>query len=551
MSSTIAKRLNIAFFVSAVLFTLLFQFVGIANWQYGDAFYWINSFPLYQEKILSSGTLLVGNLLYSYIAESLLLLRLVQWLAVVASLFIPFFALIEKDKWLEKLPAASVGLFLIGSGNFNEYSPHIFTVLSYSVIATLIVKFQKEKNLKYAIVASVVAGFAIWFKFPNILSIFVVCLSVFIIRIIQSKVWKAFLDSFSLGVLSIVTYWIIISLTIGEPLTSNKFISTVTGASSKSHDISFLIEQLLKDLYLFLRYAIYISIFCFASMPKWQRYIKYRWINILLKVVIVGLYAYLMYDSFSAMLWYNIAFLYYTVSIVLAISIYGIVIASIRKDWTLLTIFILFPALVMLAPMGSDTAWMKAFPLSACFIPTMAALLLKMEDFNIERYCMVGLTIVTAIYIYTQNPFGPEPLQNQIYISKADVIKPILVSKKVNNEIDEMLSDWEKYGEKGNTLAVGQKSHTIVALTKDNSFKGRVSNFYYFYNDRELVNNTYMKSINETSPTIFMFKQSPLSKKGFNEKNYFIRRLKKSGYEIVKKNKEYFVLKKSSSTSKK
>ena len=80
-----------------------------------------------------------------------------------------YFILQHSKNYSKNIYYLLFGIFLLGYGSYNEFSPGSSTILSISILVVLLYKYFEIRKIAYLIALGVISSIAIWLRFPNIL----------------------------------------------------------------------------------------------------------------------------------------------------------------------------------------------------------------------------------------------------------------------------------------------------------------------------------------------------------------------------------------------
>ena len=325
---------SIGLLIAAIAWTLWFVFAGFGNHQ--DPLYWLYKNGHLEGGWMAVGTLLAGGAIVRLCGAQLLPLRLAGWLCTAAAIALPYCVMLNKDQRRNNLHWLAIAYLLMGYGAFQEFSPGTLSVLLLSAL--------------WVTQSPVVAGLAIAARFPNILALLVLV-----------PLWK----KRSLWNIPIA------AATAGAVYALGCIFATpaAVDAAMTSHEIGAMIAKLWSNGGLLIGYILLaigaIKITDWEPKPgdrKWQA---------LLGLAVGLAITYYIATAIKPTQWYNtnLTYLLSALCIVIALTAYRT-----PSHPTGNPSFVTGIALLAVATLGTDTAWLKLFPAVLCLLPVAGAM---------------------------------------------------------------------------------------------------------------------------------------------------------------------------------
>lgn len=457
-------------------YTLVFVFAGFGNVQ--DPLYWLYKYEHLEGGWMAVGTLLTGGVVVRLFGARLLALRLVGWLCTVTAIALPYCAFLNKEQRRDNLHWLALTFILMGYGAFQEFSSGTLSVLLLSAL--------------WVTQSPVVLGLAIAARFPNILALLVL-----IPLWKKQALWKIPLAALTAGIVYLLGY---------------RFVTPAPmDAAMTSHDLMDMLTKLWTNNGKLILYA-FMAVGVMAFREK-----KYAgWIvGALIAIVVI-------YTT-KPHQWYNTDLTYLISALVLVIAIA-------RKQY-------MGAAILIVATLGTDTAWLKLFPAVLCLLP----IALSQYDFLTEkRYWAVVLAILAVVTAYrmTTNSIGNKDLTKVNTIASVAPYQGIAIRSSEQQRLLQYQADCDSLG---GGLAVGQENHLLRAVTHCEA--ARFNEFWSNIYD-SVYTAKYAPIIAAEHPTVFctyspQFKTKPEYK---DQDSRFEHMLLESGYRSIDRSKYKYMI---------
>ena len=439
---------------------------------------------------MAVGTLLTGGGIVRLFGAQLLPLRLAGWACVVAAIALPYCCLLTKEQRRENLHWLALAYVFMGYGAFQEFSPGTLSVLLLSAL--------------WVTQSPIVLGLAIAARFPNILALLV------LIPLWKKKsLWYIPIAALSAGVVYLLGYWFITPSPMDAAMTSHDLIPMVTKLWEKA---GLLIGYML------------MAVGVLALKEK-----KYAGYIVGALVALVALY------TIKPMQWYNTDLTYMLSALIVVITVYRY--PGIPKEGLIGLL------LLMVATLGTDTAWLKLFPAALCLLPVVAA------DYEVSdrRYLFTVLTIFSAVVVYrmSTNSVGQTNLTNVQTISSIAPYQGIAIRESEEQRLEQFRADYDSLSNVqcpiSNILSVGQENHLIRAVTgceaaRFNEFWSNIFDSVYTAKYREIIRTEQPIVFCSFSP---QFKTKPQYK---DTESAFEKMLLEEGYQPIDRSKYRYMI---------
>jgi len=505
-----------------------------------DPYYWINRYADYSEYFIVSGSLFVGYIWGNIFGFTLLSLRFLGWIFSITAILLPYFILQPRKNYLKNSYYLLFGIFLLGYGSYNEFSPVSSTILAISILAVLLYKYFEERKITYLIALGVMSSIAIWFRFPNVLVLPVISCSLLVYYFIEKNkdkvnYFKDFIRPIGIYLLiSTIVYIALVVLMMNDVAIVSLGMDSVSKANTGDHSVFYMLRMLYSDFNGILLYCG--VLFLFAYLVKVQQLNINKFVKYIIYFVILALFAYFLKSNIGTHKWFNWPLHVFISSIAISATIV-IVYKSLKKKNAKEALFYFSVLLLgVVAPMGSDTRWLKLFPILCCFLPV---LLINMHIDWRKNKLVIALIFIFSSYVlvcYARNNISKGTRGNVLQMTETvdcKVLKNIYLSKDDAEYVETILHDYTLLGEIDNTIFYGNAAHFPYSVTESKPVYEYP--FRMYKNDQEQLD-IVMDLLQTKSCVLFDFEK--------NDSEYFFNKLKNLNYIEVSRNDEYIVYKK-------
>ena len=428
--------LSIVLLIATLAYTLWFVFAGFGN--HLDPLYWLYKYEHLEGGWMAVGTLLTGGAIVRLFGLELLPLRIAGWLCVTAAIAMPYCTLLDRDTRRTNLHWLALTYLLMGYGAFQEFSPGTLTVLLLSAIWVTVFKssiFHQQSSIFTALLA----GLAITVRFPNIL-----VLLILIPLWKKRSLWLVPIAAFTAGVVYLLGYLIITPAPLDAAMTS--------------HELTSMITKLWENLGKLLGFML-MSIGVLAFPLREKRYAGW--------FVGAALALFIIY-TLKPYQWYNADLTY-------LISAFCIVLAFCTPYTVHHTPYTpegrLGFAILMVATLGTDTAWLKLFPAVLCLLPVALS---QYREFSYRRYLLQIIIVLSGVVIarMTTNSIAQSNLTKATIFASVSPYRGIAIRPAEQSRLlqykadyDSLTNDQMVNDQMVNILALGQELHLMRAVT--------------------------------------------------------------------------------------
>ena len=448
---------------------------------------------------MTAGTVLTGGLIVKLSGAHLLPLRIFGWCCTVAAIALPYFALQDREGRRDNLHWLALAFGLMGYGAFQEFSPGTLSVLLLSLL--------------WVTQSPIVLGLAVAVRFPNILALLV------LLPLWKKKsLWKVPVAALTAGVIYLL--WAL--LITPAPL----------DPSMGSHGVEVMVTKLFENGG---KVAGYILMWLGIMMiPKISNF-KFQISNPSFLPPLLGIFigaVLFYYVSYATPVhqWYNIDLTYF-------ISVGCLMLAVLTKRKELL----FGAAICVVASLGTDTAWLKLFPVSLCLLPVAAGTYEpKMRTYLFP--VLLGLTAVTMVR-FCKNSIGNYDLSKATVVSSVAPYEGIRVQENDERRMSRYKLDFDSLTSENpvRVLALGEDMHRMRAVTgceaaRFNEFWSNIFDSVYTAKYREIIRDEHPIVFCSFSPS---FRTKPTYK---NTQSAMENMLREEGYrEIDRKKYKYMI----------
>ncbi|MBO4250831.1 MAG: hypothetical protein J5884_06195 [Paludibacteraceae bacterium] len=453
--------LPISLLVFSLCYTLWYVFAGFGNHQ--DPLYWLYKYEHLEGGWMAVGTLLTGGALVRLFGTQLLPLRIAGWVCVVTAILLPYCALLTKEQRRHPLNllALPITFALLGYGAFQEFSPGTLTVLLLSLL--------------WVTKSPVVLGLAVAVRFPNILALLIMML-----------VWKKRsltnipIAALTAGLVYLLGYWFIAP----APL----------DAAMSSHDLWPMVTKLWENGGKLVGYILMaVGVLAIGNIEKTVKGIDIR---VVMGFIVGGLLLYFIAYAIKPMQWYNTDLTYLLSALMLVLAV-----GSKQKE------LYIGAAIMIVATLGTDTAWLKLFPAVLCLLPVALAL----YELKKKAYWMLVLSVLAVIVSMRMfhNSVGQSDLGRVDTFSSVAPYKGIAIREKEEQHMLQYKTDVDSL--RSPILALGKEMHLMRAVTgceaaRFNEFWSNIYDSVYTARYREIIQNEHPVVFCSYSP---QFKTKP------------------------------------------
>ena len=487
--------LSLILLASALAYTLWFVFAGFGNHQ--DPLYWLYKYEHMEGGWMAVGTLLTGGAIVRLFGAQLLPLRLFGWLCTVAAIALPYACLLTPGQRRENLHWLALAYLLMGYGAFQEFSPGTLSVLLLSAVWVLADKERNNLSASWGWGTAILAGLAVAARFPNILVLLV------LIPVWKKRsLWAVPLAALAAGLVYLLGY-----LFVTPAITD----SSMTAA----HEISNMVSKLWENGGKLVGYIL-LAVGILAVINHLSSIINHH------LTIPLGLFTGLAFVYFACfttrpLQWYNTDLTY-------LVSAFCLVMAVCSKSPEANYRLLIGAALMVVATLGTDTAWLKLFPAVLCLLAVAATQYSEHERNCL--WCVLAVLAVLVVFRMTTNSIGQSNLTRAATIASVSPYKGIAIRETEQKRLLQYKADYDSllnapmlndpYGEADrstggrlemvnaqmvndqmvNVLALGQEAHLMRAVTgceaaRYNEFWSNIFDSLYTAKYRDIIQSEY------------------------------------------------------------
>lgn len=469
--------LSLILLVSALAYTLWFVFAGFGNHQ--DPLYWLYKYEHMEGGWMAVGTLLTGGAVVRLFGAQLLPLRLFGWLCSVAAIALPYACLLNPGQRRENLHWLALTYVLMGYGAFQEFSPGTLSVLLLSAVWVLADKERNNPSASWGWGTAILAGLAVAARFPNILVLLV------LIPVWKKRsLWAVPLAALAAGLVYLLGY-----LFVTPAITD----SSMTAA----HEISNMVSKLWENGGKLVGYIL-LAVGVLAVVNHLSSIINHH------LTIPLGLFTGLALVYFACyttrpLQWYNTDLTYLVSAFCLVMAVCSKSPEANYRSW-------IGAALMVVATLGTDTAWLKLFPAVLCLLAVAAAQYSEHERNCL--WCVLAVLAVLVVFRMTNNSIGQSNLTRAATIASVSPYKGIAIRETEQKRLlqykadydsllnDQKVNDQIVNAQIVNVLALGQEAHLMRAVTgceaaRYNEFWSNIFDSLYTAKYRDIIQSEY------------------------------------------------------------
>jgi len=485
--------LSYGLLIAALAYTLWFVFAGFGNHQ--DPLYWLYKYETLQGGWMATGTLLTGGIFVRLFGARLLVLRLLGWLCVVSAIAIPYCCLLNKEQRRSNLHWLALTYVFMGYGAFQEFSPGTLSVLLLSLL--------------WVTQSPIVLGLAVAARFPNILALLVM---VFIWK--KRSLWNIPIVALTAGLIYLLGWWLITPAAADAAMNSHNLLPMLTKYWENGGK---LVGYMLLGIGVLAIGRFQISNFkfqIFSAVAAGAALVYFAWFTM------------------KPLQWYNIDLTYLISAFILVISL--------SRDLEML----IGAIILMIATLGTDTAWLKLFPAVLCLLPVAATQYAP----QMKRYLFIVLAVLSIVVVtrMTTNSIGQSNLTRVQTISTIAPYQGIAIRNIEQSRLEQYLADYDSLqspitNQQSPILALGQENHLMRAVTgceaaRFNEFWSNIYDSVYTAKYREIIRAEQPIVFCSFSP---QFKTKPEYK---DKESRMERMLLEEGYQPIDRSKYRYMI---------
>ncbi len=363
---------------------------------------------------MAVGTLLTGGAIVRLFGAQLLPLRLFGWLCTVAAIALPYACLLTPGQRRENLHWLALTYVLMGYGAFQEFSPGTLSVLLLSAVWVLADKERNNPSASWGWGTAILAGLAVAARFPNIL-----------VLLVLIPVWKKrSLWAIPLAALAAGLVYLLGCLFVTPAITD----SSMTAA----HEISNMVSKLWENGGKLVGYIL-LAVGVLAVINHLSSIINHH------LTIPLGLFTGLTLVYFACfttrpLQWYNTDLTY-------LVSAFCLVMAVCSKSPEANYRLLIGAALMVVATLGTDTAWLKLFPAVLCLL-AVAAVRHPEHERNC-LWCVLAVLAVLVVFRMTTNSIGQSNLTRAATIASVSPYKGIAIRETEQKRLLQYKADYD------------------------------------------------------------------------------------------------------------
>jgi hypothetical protein len=462
---------NYLILLMSLAYSLVFIFYGI---DFTDSFYYINLCKDYTSSPMIILTLLIGKCWMLLFGDSLISLRVLNWVILILTIFLPFIMLIPSNSRKENLKYLSISIILITILNDNVFGGDVCTLFFLALSISFLIKFLRSNKLIHLLLYGITSSLLILVRFPNIL---ILPASAIIFGIIgysknyqkpgKEKILLSFFKTigtyFSICILLCT---LIIMIVYGSVSEFTSRLSFSIGNIDESHSIIPMFRVYCRDFIKLFQYTgVCVLIFLIVNnnlkfnglIQKIFRFSAVIFLALFLKVEI-GIMKY----NWNISLFYS--------AIVCSILISYSVLYVQNKEYNKLILISIVLFFSIIPVLGSNTGLLKFSYFSIAFLPTLLAS--NRTDFNRNSRLNYLFAVFFLFTFYTKMMvvYEDSKISSLRYELKIEKLRHIKTTKANVQFIEDVLKVFKEVGENNEfVLFYGKVSHVFYYLTNTKS----------------------------------------------------------------------------------
>ena len=445
--------LSITLLVAALAYSLWFVFAGFGNHQ--DPLYWLYKYEHLEGGWMAVGTLLTGGAIVKLFGAQLVWLRLFGWLCTVTAISLPFVCLLDKEQRRENIHWLALTYILMGYGAFQEFSPGTLSVLLLSALwVTSVSRSPFASRL-----SPILLGLAVAARFPNVLALLV------LVPLWKKRsLWNIPIAAVAAGVVYLLGWWLVTPAATDAAMTS-------------SHELLSMFTKLWENGGKLVGYLLMAAGVLAFREKKYTGWLAGG------ALVLVIVY------TMKPLQWYNTDLTYLLSALALALSVSGL--STFHRP------LLVGAAVLSVATLGTDTAWLKLFPAVLCLLPVA---LTQYKTVAEQRYLYEMLVVLCVVVVLrmTHNSVGQSDLTKVQTFSSVSPYKGIAIREIEEERMMQYKADFDSLIAPNPLtpnpliLSIGQEMHLMRAVTgceaaRYNEFWSNIFDSVYTVKYRDII----------------------------------------------------------------
>ena len=429
--------LSVILLLFAVGWSLWFVFAGFGN--HFDPPYWLYKYQTLECGWMAIGTILTGGALVRLFGANLLMLRIAAWLTVAAAIVLPYCTLLDREQKRNNIHWLALAFAFLNYGAFQEFSAGTLSVLLLSAIWVCAVR--PMANDKWQVLTAILAGLAVTVRLPNIL-VFLILFPLWKKR----SLWLVPVAALSAGLVYLTGYALITPVSMDPAM--------------GSHGIGEMINTLWERGAVLVAYLLlWVGVWAIGKQTT-----SYKWLPWVAGLFVGALLSYYVSVAIPTWKWYNVDLTYMVCAGCLVFALANYLTTQDQRQTTDHQILI-GAAILIVATLGTDVAWLKLFPAVLCLLPVAAV----QYEPAMRRYFFPVLAILAATVMirFSINSVGSSNLRVSNTPSQIAPYTHIRIMEKEENWLQQIIADHDSltHAHRTNVLAFGSEMHLMRAIT--------------------------------------------------------------------------------------
>ena len=378
--------------VLSLLLAGLYSFSGVFfGLDFTDSFYHLNQalnpadgiflYPFFLSSVIIKWLIeLAGTNIFN--------LRVINWLLLVTSMFLPFIFLKVKSKWSVIILYFTFTLILYAPFNANILGYDTLSILINSLLFALTALYLKDRKNYLIILLAIFAAMAIMIRLPNILTVPVIFIFILVSERINNGKWEVSNFLKPLGFL-ISTFLITIA---GFALYYDSWKQFHAASSNAdSHHLLSLFLKYLQDVIKIFGYIVLLLAGRFVYQRSNMKTVNFLNEGLLIVFFLLSLYFLVGVSKFSA------NYSHFLVAIAISLVAVQIAFYKGKRNTFRYLILYLFLFFLFIYPLGSNTGLLKAYSLLL-----LLPFVISLHELENRNYWLILLLVLIPFSIITK-----------------------------------------------------------------------------------------------------------------------------------------------------
>lgn len=516
---------KILLLVLAVCYSFSQLFWGL---DYTDSFYYLDIFKSREIDWMIVGFQMLGRLWINCFGDSLIALRICNWLFYAISFILAYWWFVPKESHKTFLGFLSLPFLLLPTFSLNIFNGDSCTLLMCICISKLLMDWMSSSSKKVALTLFFVMLLAFVFRFPNVV---ILPITVIVVLLFHRNKRKL-IEYFAVCLCVSIVYCLIVSLLKDGGSILNE----------GSHSIKSLLVNYLRDGKMLLRYIPVCMLLVIISFAKIKRQLVRVCVDIML---VIFLLIYLYYNVDFGFACWNISL--FISSFLISLYVYLIFKWVEEFDDKFFSdrglLLIILPLMALVNPAGSDTGFLKLIWVLLSTIPFLAYNVGMIVKSKVLIF-VVSVFVLICLLGHYKNPFGEPSLIKLKYSIDNSQLVGIRTCKEYFDVYENLKNDIQDC-EDDDVVVYGERSYGLCELLDIE----RLFHSSFFMNPDEESEVRIMEDcISKHSPVVFFMPYNPLEAKEIFDWRHDLTKMEymmfSKGYKEMKRTDYYIIYEK-------